>query len=212
MTIDPKRRQKQLARKAAKRKEVRAIQKASQEVGGRWSQVKLLVATGAAPIYECLTPEGLFTLGIGNVVIARKLPSQDVAVSIFLVDVYCLGVKNVAFAVTPLAEYERRLDGLRQRENLKRIDPSCARKLVEAAEAYAADLGFSPHKDYRIARLIFGDIDPEACPTEFEFGKDGKPFYMSGPNDSELKSRKIVDALMAKCGPDGFHYLIGLRE
>lgn len=212
MAVDPKKRQKQLAKKAAKRKEVRAVQKASQDVGGRWAQLKQLTVAGAAPIYECLAPEGLFTLGVGSVVFARSMPSQVLAVSIFLVDVHCLGVKDVAFAVLPPSEYEHKLGWIRQNENLQSIDPSCARKLIEAAAAYAADLGFPPHKDYRTARLIFGDIDPEACPTEYEFGKDGKPFYVSGPHDSEAKSRKIVDTLMAKCGPDGFRYLIGLQE
>ncbi|MFB3132619.1 MAG: hypothetical protein ACE10K_08885, partial [Rhodothermales bacterium] len=85
-------------------------------------------------------------------------------------------------------------------------------KLVEESVDYARDLGFFPHKDYRKARKIFGDVDRAECKTEFEFGKDGKPFYVSGPYDSETKIRRIVDQLMERLGPDGFHFLVGLDE
>ena len=42
----------------------------------------------------------------------------------------------------------------------------------------------------------------------FQFGKDGKPFYVSGPYDSPVKSRRIVDTLEKRCGPGGYDYLV----
>jgi hypothetical protein len=82
------------------------------------------------------------------------------------------------------------------------------RKLVEEAEAYARDLGFPPHPDYQRARQIFGDLDVTACPTQYVFGKDGKPCFMSGPYDTPAKCRRILDTLTRRCGPEGFHFML----
>ena len=62
------------------------------------------------------------------------------------------------------AEYDYRESGLDRHEMFRAIHPTCARKLVEGAEAYARDLGFTPHPDYQRARQIFGDLD--AGPAE----------------------------------------------
>jgi hypothetical protein len=46
----------------------------------------------------------------------------------------------------------------------------------------------------------------------FSFGKDGKPFLMSGPNDSRTRIRRILDTLVKHAGPDGFDYIIRVDE
>jgi hypothetical protein len=56
---------------------------------------------------------------------------------------------------------------------------------------------------------LFGDIDSDVCTQEFVFGKDGKPFYVSSPNDSPGRVRAIMKQLGDRCGgPDGFHFMI----
>ena len=97
-----------------------------------------------------------------------------------------------------------------QHETFRALHPTCARKLVEGAEAYAHDLGFQPHPDYQVARRIFGDLDATACPTHYTFGKDGKPCFMSGPYDTPARCRKIIDTLTQRCGPEGFHYTVAI--
>ncbi len=79
---------------------------------------------------------------------------------------------------------------------------------MEGAVEFANELGLSPHKDYRSAKRIFGDIEKEACPRSFQFGKSGKPFYISGPKDSTLFSKQVIKKLTQKLGPEGFDYLV----
>lgn len=207
MAIDQKKRQKQLEKKAAKRKAVQAARKDAHP-GGFLSPARQLAVAGNSPIHECLVPERLFEVGIGNVIVSRKLPSGDIGVSFFLLDVYCLGVKDAFFQIMSEIEYLRKLLTLGDHEKFGRVDPSCARKLVENAEAYAKQIGFDPHPDYRLARRIFGDVDAGACLTGFQFGKDGKPFFVSGPKDTPARCRKIMHTLLKRFGPEGFHYLI----
>jgi hypothetical protein len=164
-----------------------------------------------APIHECLIPASLFEQGLGNLVFSRALPNGHIALSVFLLDTFCLGVKNAFFTIGTKAEY----DAHRHRsipEELQPINPACFRKLVEGGVAYARELGFYPHTDYRVACQIFGDVDTGSCQTNFEYGHEGKPLYISGPNESASQVRAILDQLESRLGPDNFHLLVAAHH
>ncbi|MCP4398298.1 MAG: hypothetical protein GY801_13500 [bacterium] len=163
-----------------------------------------------APVYECWEPVELFghTQGIGTVVITRKTEHHQILMGTFLVDVFCLGIKNALIKLLSEPEYNDFIQGVQMQEQLRQISPERARKLVEEAEAYALDLGFKAHRDYQKAKKIFGDIDPEACPDTFEFGRDGKPLYFAGPYDNRKMQERIMRTLTDKLGPDGFHFVL----
>jgi hypothetical protein len=97
---------------------------------------------------------------------------------------------------------------MRGRFTAEDVSPACARKIVEGAVEYARALGLHPHPDYHKTKGIFGDIDAGECPDEFEFGKDGKPFFIAGPNDTPERCRQILRALEQARGPGGYDYLI----
>ncbi|MCD4652600.1 hypothetical protein K8T06_01550, partial [bacterium] len=124
---------------------------------------------------------------------------------------YCLGVKNALFKVVSESEYEKTLKPqlmhIDDDQSFEKIDSACARKLVEGAVSYAKELGFSPHKDYRSVKKIFGNIDSDACPTNYIYGKDGKPYYVRGPNESEIQAKRIINQLQEKCGEGNYDYL-----
>ena len=200
MTIDERRRQKKLAKRAAERKAKQAERK-SASIG-----VSFKLAA-RFPTGDCLVPANLFDEGIGTVVLTRLLPHGQVAVASFLVDVFCLGVKSALYRVVSPADYGHYRGQIETQTPLERVHPSCLRKLVEGAVRYARDLGFSPHPDYARAAQLFGDIDAAACPIRYTYGKDGQPFYISGPYDSAAQSRRIIDTLARRLGPRGFHYI-----
>ena len=210
MSSDEKRRQRQLAKRAAKRKAIKK-EHALMSSASPTSLTKQVMLASQAPVHECLLPIGLFELGMGNVMISRKLPDGRIALSAFLVDAFCLGVKNAFFRIVTEYEYKFALETNMvgsQPDGSKQIEPACLRKLIEQAVAYARDLGFEPHPDYNLARLIFGDIDPSACNQNFTFGSQGKPFYIAGPNESSSQIRVILQTLEKRCGPDGYHYML----
>jgi hypothetical protein len=132
----------------------------------------------------------------------------QIGVSSFLLDVYCLGVKDVVFRVLPEFEYNSLFGAMAVAQDLRSISPACARKVVEGAVAYAEDLGIPPHPNYKLAKQIFGDIDVSACEGSYEFGRDGEPFYVSGPNDTPGDIRRILNALKSSVGLEGFDYLL----
>lgn len=211
MAVNQLRRQKTLARKKAKRKAAKALKLAHIRVPeATFGERDVTVASGS-PVHECLVPHSLFELGLGNVVVAKRMPTGKIGAGIFLLDVYCLGVKDAFYATMDSEEYTWRLQQIDVKGDFETIHPSCARKLVEGGIRYANQFGFRPHEDYKVAKKIFGDIDPAACPRRFDYGRDGKPFYVSGPHDTPQKSRAILKTLSKQCGPDGFHYMIGIH-
>jgi hypothetical protein len=161
-----------------------------------------------APIREVYVSPLIFKKGLGPIVISRDLPSGEIAMGVFLVDSYCLGIKNTFLTICSLFKYYEGIEQMRESSGLEPATASYARKMVEAAVEYAHDLGFKPQRDYRDAKIILGDIIADESLKEFTFGKDGKPFYISGPNDSHQRINHILTTLEINCGKDGFVYMV----
>jgi hypothetical protein len=145
--------------------------------------------------------------GLAGVVVAREGRSQraDVSVCGYLVDTYCLGVKD---AMGPWS-----MDPIKLRRFLNRFftafddEPleapiELARHLVWGAVAYARRLGFEPHPDFAMAA---DHLSPLSGANAIGFGRFGKPFYVQGPYDDV---DRIVRTLGKRVGMDDAHFLV----
>ena len=193
-----KKRQKKLARKTAKRK---AKQQASAPMGRR-AQLR---ASANWPLHVCLlTKAWRDTSEIVQILVARRSPAGQVAVGAFLVDLGCLGVK-AAFGriLNDRGEFKEMRGEVESRQEMVEADLSLAAKIIRDGLTYAKDLGFKPDAGYRDATLVLGEVDPDACDETIPLGKDGKPFFIPGPDD---KVQLIVAKLTRKLGSGGFHF------
>ena len=198
MTIDERRWQKKLARK----RKAHVAHRPANPHGG----VPLASQAAQRPIHAALVGTDLFEVGIGMAFLTREMPGGELAVAAFLVDVYCLGVKNAFFRVVSPQEWAF----LVQQYSLKAIEPACLRKLVEGAVDYARSLDLAPHPDYAGAARLFGTLDAAECRVRYTYGKEGKPYYVSGPDDRPAQSRRIIATLSRRLGAEGFDSLRGL--
>ena len=209
MALSDKQRQKKLQRKKKKRQSVKSpISK------NRMAEDKA-VQYANYPIHECIVPNGLFETGVGTASVSRRLSADKIALAGFVLDVFCLGVKNALFRVVSDSEYEYYKSNLldsHEGQSLEIIHPTSARKLIEGAVAYADNLGFKPHRDYKNAKELFGKIDSQASPVKYDFGKDAKPFYMQGPHETDEQARNIMNKLHRKCGEGNYHFLMEVGE
>ena len=157
---------------------------------------------------EAFVSANLFEIGMGHTAVAR-FRGNDVEIGVFLLDVFCLGVKDAFYTRVSLVEYDSSvLERIIPTANRKPLDPPTARKLVEDAVAYAQNLGLAPHPDYKQGCRVFGGIKSSDSTVTFVFGKDGKPFYVQGPHDSFAKCQRIMNQLRTRCGTDGFNFLV----
>ena len=86
------------------------------------------------------------------------------------------------------------------------------KKIDQGGVIYAEQFGFKPHRDFKVIKQIFGEIDPGACPRAFDYGCDGKPYYVAGPHDTTQKTEAILNTLLKKCGPGGYDYMIAIKD
>ena len=162
------------------------------------------------PIFESCKSGDLFEQGIGHVIVARRSPDGMILASVFMIDVFCLGVKDCFYRYMSQSQYEHFKVLLMPDEEL--LEASNAKKLVLDSVVYAEKFHLQPHEDYQKTRKGLEGIDENKASLEFEFGKkfnDEKlPFYCAGPHDSESRMKEVLTLLERYAGKDNFHYII----
>lgn len=192
MALSSKALQKKRTKKATKRKETRKNTCAA----ANSQAIEWLNATHA-PIADVYVPDQLFDNGIGSIWFSRLLDDGRYALSVFLLDTFCLGVKGAMYGILEPERYRVNMENFLHisEEEFTPQSPEHVRKLVESAIDYAESFGLKPHKDYEVAKLIFGDVEASDSDAEFRFGRDGQPVYIPGPGDSPTEQRRIIQQL-----------------
>lgn len=144
---------------------------------------------------------------MAGVLVAREQRRGGDRVSVcgWLVDTYCLGVKD---ALGP-----RRLDHHELRGFVTRyfeafdgepVEASIdlARELVWGALEYARELGFEPARDFAPTASHLG---PPSGLSGISFGHNGKPLYVQGPYDD---ADRIMRTLARSASKDDFHFVV----
>lgn len=170
------------ARKAQRRKQVVAQKRRAEDLE---ASLPVRVQRAAElPIQACFLTEALFDGGMGTLVLARSATPDRVALSSYLLDTFCLGIKDVTFETVGGEYFQFYMDTTDRVSPLIEVDPTYARKLLRDLAAWSRSLGFAPHRDFAVVERIFGDVNAEASDAVFQFGRDGKPLYIPGPNDT----------------------------
>jgi hypothetical protein len=196
------------AAKAARRKKLAAERRKVAKAESQMSLATRVRRMAVAPIHACLISEGLSEIGSGYLIVARKASDGNVAMATFLLDLYCVGVKDVILRVDAASEIDRFLEALGDAQPMVAIEPTRARKLLRDLVAWSRSIGLAPHPDYAVAEPLFGDVSADLCDESFSFGKDGKPLLIPGPSDTPARIRKRVEALRRTVGDDGFDYIL----
>ncbi|HUZ11274.1 MAG TPA: hypothetical protein VMU93_00295 [Caulobacteraceae bacterium] len=195
------------ARRAVERKRDMAQQRRLELVESRvGAQARRAAQT---PIRRCLL-HGDVEDGMANIILARGSTPHRLTTAFFLVDTYCLGVKDIALRDLDRADFDAAVEAMGATERLTEVEPAYGRKLIRDAAAWAASIGFRPHRDLVAVEQIFGDVEADACTAEFVFGKDGKPLYIPGPTETAAQVRQRLAHLMDQLGKDGFDCLMAL--
>ncbi len=204
MASDARKHQKQAEKrnKRAKEKQLELVKSRST------TPLTMLRRAGSSTFLPCTINDNVIEKGIGNLVVARLMPNGMVLAVLYLIDLYCLGVKNIMVKCCGMQEYQSSIvRHLERKDKQKIIAKEEAKKLVEGAVAYARQFGIAPHEDHERTKVIFEGVDSSACETEFVYGKDGMPFYIAGPHDGAAFQKRIVALLDRHAGTGNYHYV-----
>jgi hypothetical protein len=139
--------------------------------------------------------------GVALALVARAARGDRLTVCGYLVDTFCLGVKNT---IGPERMRDRDLPAFVRRyfqafpASPLSAPIELARHLVLGAVEFASGLGFAPHQDFEAVREHLGKLDE---PCAITFGREGRPLYVPGPYDDPIA---IMETLRTTIGADGF--------
>ncbi len=210
-----------MSKKSKKDKRSHPLPKPNRQIPN--SSIRPVIAFGQSPylqnarvypLYGCWIMDGWQDTGITPVIVARMQDNDRIMFGVYMVDYYCLGIKNAYTRVDySRNRFERELPNLCANAPVS-CSVELAHELIYGALEYAEKLGFEPHPDFykQKADQILDSVDAHPRTNGVTFGKDGKPLYVSGPYDSEMKSRSVINTLTRTCGPGNFDYLVTLGD
>jgi hypothetical protein len=147
--------------------------------------------------------------GLANVVVAREYRKTRISVCSFLVDTYCLGVKETIGPRCMDREKLRVFNG--DLFDAYGADPltapiDLAQHLVFGAVEYARQLGFEPGGEFSECQ---GHLGVWSGPSAIRFGRHGSPVYVAGPYDDPVR---IIRTLERSVGRGNFDHVVGLED
>lgn len=166
------------------------------------------------PILGCWVTADWKESGITPIVIARQQAPDKVIFAVCLVDLFCLGVKDAyANADFSRKQFERKLPKMCS-DAPQECTVEFAHEMIYGGLEYAARYGFDPHPEFthQMADRVLDPPEVHPRKNKIKFGKNGKPFFVSGPYDDEQKSKHVISTLTRTAGEGNFEYLVGFED
>ncbi|MCX6268059.1 MAG: hypothetical protein NTW16_11970 [Bacteroidetes bacterium] len=181
--------------------------------------------------YKPLSPENYIrtrarTLHIGNcyinhdwretgfamIIVSRYHINGNITHASFMVDLYCLGVKEAfwCFNQDPL-DFDRFVEKVRSEGEYSLrfaiAEYRLVHNIIYGAVEFAGEYGFPPHKSFELAKHILEEDDEHVKLIEIEFGYKGKPLYISGPDKPAPEQNRVLAHLDRTIGRDNFYFI-----
>lgn len=139
------------------------------------------------PIGKCYITPDWKESGISQIIITRVRPSGNLSIGIFLVDTFCIGVKDAAYYANMLEEdFADLIKRYESGPGLEEISYNEAHNIIYGAIDFAEEGGIKPAKDFKTAGYILEKDTDEIPLIEYEFGKDGKHFLVINSDKREM--------------------------
>lgn len=156
------------------------------------------------PVEKCYANPDWAKFGMAYVIVTRKRPNGAHVIASFLVDTYCLGVKDAYYAMDLTDnDLEDILKQYRDHTGLEEITYDEAHNIVWGAISFAEDAGISPCKDFTTAQYVLEEDTEDVPLIDYEFGKDGKYFLVVGEDGKE---KVYINTLIERLG-DNFEFV-----
>lgn len=131
-------------------------------------------------IGDCYMTDDIWEQGIGRVVVTRKHNGGRISMAEFVVDTYCLGVRDCDYRLR-MEDYELSfiLHRMEKNEELRKVSYEEAHNVVYGAVAFAEEGGILPHKNFSLVEYFLEEDDDGVPIIEYDFGKDGQHFLVA---------------------------------
>ena len=163
----------------------------------------ILTRARSLPVHQCYITEGWQESGNATIVVARRHTNGHFTIGTYLVDLYCLGVKDTAYNFNVDKEQLDEILETSQSFGVAMIpcDYAEAHNIIYGAIEFAEEYGFKPHKDFAVTKYILEEDDESVELIEYESGMDGKPCVFV---DAEHPQKAVIAQLEKTAGIGNF--------
>lgn len=159
-------------------------------------------------IGSCYVSKDLESAGEGQVIVTRMHTGGKVSVAFYLVDIWCLGLKD-SFYRLRMEEYEFEEMIRTYRVGLRKCSYDEAHNWIYGAIAYAEEAGIEPDKSFNITQYMLEEDDDNIPLIEYEYGKDGKHLLVA---HSHLEVSLYMPLLKKNLGEGNYDYILSLHD
>lgn len=172
----------------------------------RFNCKKYIIEKGRKlPVFKCLISDGYEEKNHTLALIIRQQPGGKFTFTYFMLDRYCLGVKDCVCNCNADEEtLQKLIDSMATHSSIVEVDQVSFHNIVYASLDYGAENGFKPHKDFSLAEKV---LDPDLIDDgidEVAVGENGQPLFISGPYDN---AEKILATLDRNVGKGNYKYI-----
>ncbi len=155
-------------------------------------------------IGKCYISSDIEEAGEGHVIISRVHTGGRVSIGVYLLDIWCVGVKD-SFYRLRLDEYE--FEDLIESYalDLRECSYNEAHNWIYGAITFAEEAGIKPHSSFNTTQYLLEEDNDDIPLIEYEYGKDGKHFLMVKNN---LEANKYLPAMKKNLGEGNYEFVI----
>lgn len=144
----------------------------------------------------------LTEFGLGHIIVTRNHTGGKVSVAVYLVDIYCLGVKD-SFYRLRMEDYE--VEDIVERFGAEECSYNEAHNWIYGAIAYAEEAGIEPDKSFNLTQYMLEEDDDDIPLIEYEYGKDGKHMLVV---HSRTEANRYLPLLEKNLGEGNYDYIV----
>ena len=154
-------------------------------------------------ICTCYVSDDMTEYGEGHVIVTRRHTGGRISVAMYLVDTYCIGVKDSLFRLR--LEEEELEEMLERAPSIRECSYEEAHNWVYGAIAWAEEAGIEPDKSFAVTKYMLEEDTDDIPLIEYEFGQDGKHLLMANNN---LEASRYLPLLKKNLGEGNFEFTI----
>lgn len=145
------------------------------------------------PIGKCYINPNWEENGMAHIIVTRNRAGGNIVYASFLIDTFCLGVKDAEYAINLTPEdLEDTLKHFRSTHDMEEIEYVKVHNLIYGAIEFAEEGGINPVKEFTTASYALSEDTDDIPIIEYEYGKDGKHFLIIGEDGKERKYLKTL--------------------
>lgn len=159
------------------------------------------------PIHECLINSGWKDSMMANVLVTRKHNNGHFTFALYVVDLYCLGIKTSEFFFNHTPEqYNDFKKEYFPEEHFECVNYALVHNVIFAGLEFANDYDFKPCKAFtQYTQFVLEEDSDDIEIIEIECGSDDMPVVIAGKDNRE-EAEKAYTHLLNTVGPGKFIY------